>query len=134
MRMITKLAGLAAVVAIGVNCGGGGTESNEPKPGNLTVSLDTPNTDDAAIKLTITGPAALTSITSASPDIRVFQSGTLGVTNTVIITGTIPAGDVLKIGVADKRDVDDYSATVEQVASTTYAIRALTGYELSVDN
>ncbi|HWA16870.1 MAG TPA: hypothetical protein VG817_10580, partial [Gemmatimonadales bacterium] len=118
MRKMTKLAALAVVVAFGVNCGGDDGPTG-PKAGTLTVELETPFTDDAAIKLTITGPEALTSITAANPDIRVFQTGTLGTTNTVIITGTIEAGDILKIGVADTRKHDDYSATVEQVASTT---------------
>jgi hypothetical protein len=133
MRSLSRFLGLAALVAFGANCGGGDDGGPDgPTPGELTIELTTPNTDDGAIKLTISGPEALTSITSDSPDIRVFRTGALGASNTVVITGTLTDGPVLRIGVADTRDDEDYTATVVSVASTGYAVRAVTGYEFAV--
>lgn len=133
MRILTRMLGLVALVAFGANCGGDDGGPSGPTPGELTIELTTPNADDGAIKLTITGPEALTSITAAKPGIRVFQSGTLGTTNTIVITGTIAAGDVVKIGVTDTRDDEEYTATVVSAASTAYAVRPVTGYELTVE-
>ncbi len=133
MRNLTRLALLSAVVAFGVNCGGGGNEPDVPKPGALSVALTTPNIDDAAIKLTLTSPVAPTAIAAASAGLRLFVSGTIGTTTTVVVTGDMTAGPILTLTVPDTRAVGDYSAAVVQVASTTYALRANTGYALSVD-
>lgn len=130
MRRIHQLAALAAAIVFGVNCGGG-SEPDEPKAGNLTVNLTTPNVDDAAIKVTITSPVAPTSITGAG-GAQVFMSGAIGTTTTVIVTGDLTEGALLTLAVPDTRDDDDYSATVVQVASTTYALRPLTGYALDI--
>lgn len=133
MRLITRVAAFAALIAFGVNCGGGGgTENNDPTPGDLTIELTSPNTDDGAIKLTIVSPVAPTAISAASAGIEVFTSGALTTSTTVIVTGDLGAGPLLHITVPDTRDDEDYAATVVQVASTGYAIRANTGYTLEV--
>ena len=133
MRRITRLAALAALVTLGVNCGGGDGDngSDEPTPGNLTIALTSPNSDDGAIKLTIAGPVAPTAIT-ASAGLELFQSGPIGTSTTVIVTGDLAAGPLLTIAVADTRKDEDYSATVVQVASETYALRTNAGYSLAV--
>lgn len=132
MRHMTRLAAFAALIVFGVNCGGGGTENNDPTPGDLTIELTTPNTDDGAIRLIIVSPVAPTAISSASAGVEVFTSGPLSTSTTVIVTGDVGAGALINITVPDTRDDEDYSATVVQVASATYAIRANTGYALEV--
>lgn len=132
MRRISRLTAVVALVAFGVNCGGGGTENNDPTPGDLTIELTTPNGDDAAIKLTITAPVAPTAITAAAAGLQVFRSGPIGTTTTVVITGDMSAGALLHLTVPDTRQDEDYTATVVQVASTTYALRGNTGYALTV--
>lgn len=132
MRHMTRLAAFAALIAFGVNCGGGGTENNDPTPGDLTIELTTPNTNDGAIKLTITSAVAPTAISAAAAGVEVFTSGPLSTTTTVIVTGNLAAGPLLHITVPDTRDDEDYTAAVVQVASTTYAIRGNGGYALEV--
>ena len=107
--------------------------STAPVAGLVNVSLTTPNAgNDAAILLTIAGPAALTSV-SAPAGLRLFaQPAPLGTTNRFALTGTIPAGTILTIGVADVNKASAYTATIQQVATTTYQLRALTGYSLKV--
>ena len=132
MRQITKFVAIAAMVVFGVNCGGG-SEPNDPEPGNLTVALTaTPNNDDAAIKLRIIAPVAPSAITAAA-GLQVFLNGPIGTSTTVVVTGDMTAGPLLTLTVPDTRKADDYSASVLQVASTTYALRGVTGYALTVD-
>ena len=104
-----------------------------PVAGLLTVSLTTPNAGgDGAILLNISGPAALTSV-SAPSGLRLFaQPPPFGTTNRFVLTGTIPAGAILTIGVADVNKATAYTATIQQVATPGYQLRALTGYSLKV--
>jgi hypothetical protein len=130
---MTRLAAFAALILFGVNCGGGGgTENNDPTPGDLTIELTSPNTDDGAIKLIIVSPVTPTAISSAAAGVEIFTSGPLSTSTTVIVTGDLSAGPLLHITVPDTRDDEDYAATVVQVASATYAIRTNTGYALDV--
>lgn len=122
---------LLLVVLIGL---ASGCEHNTaPVAGLVNVSLTTPNAgSDAAILLTITGPAALTSV-SAPATLRLFaQPLPLGTTNRFALTGAIPTGTILTIGVADVNKASAYTATIQQVATSTYQLRPLTGYSLKV--
>lgn len=104
-----------------------------PVAGLINVSLTTPNGgNDAAILLTITGPAALTNV-NAPAGLRLFtQPPPLGTTNRFALTGTIRSGTILTIGVADVNKASAYTATIQQVATAAYQLRALTGYSLKV--
>lgn len=113
-------------------CGGGGSEPNEPLPGVLTVSLTTPNADDAALLLTLTGPAAPSAVTAADPALRVFLAGPPGPATSLVVTGAMTDGAILTLQVPDVRQVKEYTATLVEVASTTYQVRPLTGYRLRV--
>jgi hypothetical protein len=131
MRGTFRVAGLAVLMALSVNCGGG-TEPDDGHAGTLVIELTTPNADDAAIKLTINSPVAPTAISAAEDGLEVFRTGDLGTSTTVIVTGAMAAGPLLKIRVPDTREDEQYSATVVQVASTTYALRSNAGYALAV--
>lgn len=139
MRKLTRYSVLAAAVLFGVNCGGGddGNEPNDPTPGNLTLAYSSPNNDDGALKLTITGPAAPTAITSVDSDNEVFRTG-LGTTTTVIVArslagGAIGEGQILLVAVPDTREADEYSVTVTEAASATFAQRSTAGYTATLD-
>lgn len=131
MRKTTRFAALLAAVAITVNCGGGGTENNDPTPGDLTLTLNTPNSNDGAIRLTITGPDAPTAVTAVGGGVQVFKSA-LGTTMTIIVTGALADGPLLHITVPDTRDDEDYNVAVNEVSSTSYAVVATTGYSVDV--
>jgi len=102
-----------------------------PVAGLLTVSLATPNAGaDGAILFNVSGPQALTSVT-AGPGLRVFAQP-LSTSTRVAVTGTLTSGAVVTIGVADTRNVAQYTATVQVVAARDFQLRSLTGYSLTV--
>ncbi len=107
------------------------SESSGPVAGLLTVSLATPNAGaDGAILFNVSGPQALTSVT-AGPGLRVFAQP-LSTSTRVAVTGTLTSGAVVTIGVADTRNVAQYTATVQVVAARDFQLRSLTGYSLTV--
>ena len=128
-RASTKLV-VAALVATIAACGG----STAPVAGILKVKLvGTPNSGlDGAILLSVTAPT-VPSAATAQGGVRLFGTPT-ATTSTFAVTGTLSAGSVLfTIAVADISKVGQYSATVQQVAaSSTFALRSLTNYSLSV--
>lgn len=132
MRILPRLAALATVIVSGANCRGS-TENNDPTPGDLTISLASPNSDDGAIRLRISGVTTSTPIVAAGSGKEVFLSSTGSTSTRVIVTGAISAGPLLRITVPDTRKDEDYSVVVEEVASTDYAVRPTAGYVLSVE-
>ncbi len=109
------------------------SDGTGPTAGVLKVNLITPNSGgDGAILLTIAGPAALTSASSAN-GLRLFSQPPLGAANRFVLTGILTGGTILTIGVADVTRASAYSATIQQVAMPTYQLRPfLTGYSLTV--
>jgi hypothetical protein len=105
--------------------------SDSPSPGVLKVNLTTPNSGvDGAILLTVNGPGVLL---SAAPGagLRVFTQP-FGTTNHVALTGTLTTGTILTIEVPDVGTASAYTATIQQVATPAYQLRALSGYSLKV--
>jgi len=127
-----KRLGRWLLVALVLGGGAGScSESSGPVAGLLTVSLATPNAGaDGAILFNVSGPQALTSVT-ARPGLRVF-SQPLSTSTRVAVTGTLTSGAVVTIGVADTRNVAQYTATVQVVAAPDFQLRSLTGYSLTV--
>lgn len=120
-----------AILAIG--CGqdkvaGSGT------PGTLSVNLVTPNSgQDGAAVVVLSGPVAPTAVTAGSG--LVLWGGPVQTAQaTVALTGTLNAGTVLTIQVADIALASQYSATLREVAKSdsTVALRDLAGYSLAV--
>lgn len=105
--------------------------SDGPNAGILKVNLTTPNSGaDKAILLTVNGPGTLLSATPRS-GLRLF-SQPFSTTNKVALTGTLTTGTILAIEVPDISKASEYTATIQQVATPTYQLRALTGYSLKV--
>lgn len=131
MKRILGMAALAAVVVVGVSCGGGGP--NNPVAGNLNIRLTSPNSGaDSAIVLTITGPAALTSAT-AGAGLRLFQQPLGGTTTRFALTGRLTTSTtILTIGVTDVNAFGQYSGTIQGLAQPDYQLRPLGGYSLAV--
>jgi hypothetical protein len=122
---------LAGVLLASLECGGSTEPKTGPVPGALVVTLATPNTDDAAILLTVTGPAAPTSVTPQT-GLRLFQGGGLGATSHLVLTGALGNGPILTLQVADVNVASSYHATIQSVASTDYVLRTVAAYSLTV--
>jgi hypothetical protein len=111
---------------------GAGSCLDSTSPGAvLRVTLTTPNARaDGAVLLTVTGPTAVTSVATV-PGLRVFAEP-LSTTNHLAVTGPLPNGLLLTIGVPDAARASEYVATIQDVAATTYQLRSLTGYSLTI--
>jgi hypothetical protein len=115
---------LAAMVTAA--CGG-----SDASPGTLQVSLTSPNTDDGAVMLQVTGdidsvtaPAGLT-LYEATPSATVVRA---------IVTGSIASGgSVLTLHVPDVGKASSYTTQLLQVSARgTYVQRPVGGYTLQV--
>lgn len=123
-----KRALLAVLIALSGAC----EHSTEPVAGLLNVRLTTPNTGgDRAVLVTVTGPAAITSAAAPS-GLRLFAQPPFGTTSKFVVTGTLSAGTILTIGVADVGQASRYVAVALQVATPAYQLRNLNGYSLTV--
>ena len=105
-----------------------------PLAGVLKVVLTTPNSgSDGAAVVILTAPAVPTSVTAAS-GLDLWGGPVATAVDTIALTGTLSAGTILTLQVADVRKFADYSATLREVANSdaTVALRDLTGYSLTV--
>ena len=106
-------------------------EPAKPLPGDLTVTLATPNADGALL-VAVTGPGAVGAVQAAAPG-AVVRTRTQGTTTTVAVFGTLAAGPLLRLSVPDVRQAKAYTATVREAADAQNAPRAsLAGYALTV--
>jgi hypothetical protein len=93
--------------------------------------LATPNpSGDGAVLFTVTGPAALTSVT-ATTGLRVFAQP-LSTATRFAVTGALTSGAIVTIGVADVGKAAQYRAIVEAVAAPNFQLRSPAGYSLTV--
>jgi hypothetical protein len=124
--VLALLGGLAAA-----GCGG----NEGPTAGELEVRLATPNSDDRAVRFLLGGER--TAVTApAGTNYRVFTAPRSGDTVIVVVVapqaGHLAAGALVRLSVPDTRQAASYRTTVQDVAATTYAQRAVTGYALTV--
>jgi hypothetical protein len=131
MKRILGTAVLVSVLAAGLSC----KDSVSTGPGTLHVRLTQPSQNsglDTAIVFTITGPAALTSV-SAPAGMRLFAQSLEGTTTRFALIGRLTGGaTILNIGVVDVAATSQYSGSVEGVARPNYQLRPLGGYALAV--
>jgi hypothetical protein len=115
-----------ALLGLGLGCGGG--DSSGPTAGSLTVSLVTPNSDDGAVLLTLTGPN-LANAQSASSSYRLYWRLVSPGEVRAILVGNLTAGAVLTVDVDDLSKIGQYSGTVVEAASRSDVVRAsMAGY------
>lgn len=128
--MLTAGLALAATLACGVS--DGTIVPTGPTAGTLTVTLTTPNADDGAILLELSGPD-MTQIAAGNASLY-FRHAQDGTTITAVLVGDVEGGPLITFHVPDVDAVSSYSATIQQVADRGNALRgSLTGYSLTVD-
>jgi hypothetical protein len=118
------------VAALLLACTGDGTG---PVAGTLKVNLTTPNSGlDGAAVIVLSGPVAPVNMSSAA-GLTVWGAPVTSAIGKVALTGTLSTGTILTLTVEDVNKVQQYSATLQQVAAASdYRLRQLAGYSLSV--
>lgn len=119
-----------AVAALVLACTG---DSTGPVAGTLKVDLTTPNSGlDGAAIVVLAGPVAPIAVSPAA-GLTVWGGPVTAALAKIALTGTLSTGTILILEVEDVNKVKQYSATLQQVASSSdYSLRSLTGYSLSV--
>lgn len=129
MKMLSRAAVLLACAVLAA-CDAG--EPARPLPGDLLVTLASPNATDGGMVVSITGPDAVGSVRAADPG-NVVRARTQGTTTTVAVFGTLAPGPLVRIAVPDVRQAGSYTATVREAADLESALRpSLAGYTLTV--
>jgi hypothetical protein len=129
MKTVVRAALLLSAVLL---CACDAGEPATPLPGDLILTLATPNAADAAMVVSITGPDAVSAVQAAAPG-AVVRARTQGTTTTVAVFGALAAGPLVRITVPDVRQARRYVATVREAADAQNASRAsLAGYALTV--
>jgi hypothetical protein len=125
--MRATILGLLGLLGVLAACG---DSTGTGSPGTLVVSLESPNTDDGAVAVSVTG----TGLTSAAPvgsSVRVFWRLVSETEIQVIVFGNLTAGPLFSVNVGDVRHPDRYSGDVTQVAARSDALRDdISGYAI----
>lgn len=136
-----RLALMTLTLAAAVACGDKATSPNPPgppppppppPPGSAVVTLATPNSDDGAVVVKLTGPGLSTFATASSG--YIFYSRLAGEQEArVILIGNVTAGPLFTFKPATGASLADYSAIIDQVANRTDALRTTTStYTLTI--
>jgi len=129
VNRLTRMASLA-LAALLVSCGS--HSPTGPQPGTLQVKLQDPNSGDGAILLTLSGPTPVTGVAAGAGD-TLWTTDFSSTVSHVLITGNIANGTVLTFHVPDVGQVQQYLATVNQVASgSDYSLRSVASYVVFV--
>ena len=123
---------LAALTVLLAACGAQGPTSNTPvQPpvaavsGWLTVQLTTPNSNDGAVQIAVSGPG----VDSAKV---VSYDGYASVASSnanLIVTGAVTSGTIARVWVRDLARTSSVQATVVAAAArSSYAMQEMNGY------
>ena len=128
-----RKSGAVVLAALTIACRGN-TNIDGPddtiNPGFMNVTLATPNSNDGALLLTLTGG---TMDSLEAPAGTIFFAATGTNTFRVMVAGTIADGPVVRFWMPDRRNVSQYVATLEQAAvRSTYVQQDIGGYSLSI--
>jgi len=127
--MNARMALAAAVLLAAVACS---DSTTPPTPGVVTLSLVTPNADDGAMALVLTGPG-ITSIASGSGAYAVYWRVVSPMEARVIVVGDLSNGVLATAQVAEANRLTGYHVGILEVATRSDAVRASTaGYAITL--
>ena len=108
-----------------------GPQDPGPTAGTLTLTLSTPNADDGAILLVVTGPD-MTQVEPTDPSLY-FQLAEVDGRITALFVGDVTGGDLLRFHVPDLDALASYIPTIVDLADRDNELRDSAGYELTLD-
>lgn len=127
-RFVTACVAGAVLLA----CGGGDSPTT-PEPGALEVRLTTPNANDRAILVTVTGPEPIQAVSGSVGGALVLHGRLSGSQATIALFGPLASGAVAQVSVADVGRVGAYTVTIVEVADDANQLRtSLAGYSLTI--
>jgi len=127
-RFVAALVAGAALIACG-----GGDGPTAPEPGTLEVRLTTPNADDRAMLVTVTGPEPIQAVSGAVGSALVLHGRVSGSQATIAVFGPVTSGVLARVAVPDVGRVGAYTVTIVEVADDANQLRAsLGGYSLTI--
>src|SRR5262245_47962004 len=130
MNVIRMLLAPVAVVALTVLAGCSGDST--PTPGTVTVSLNSPNADDGAVLVTLTGPGIRDAV-PANSAYKIYWRAVSATELRLLVVGNLSDGTLATVTVDDTRHVDQYQGTLLEAVSRTDAVRAsLSGYSIQI--
>jgi hypothetical protein len=120
---------LALIAGVSLSCGDG-TGTVLPDPGPVTLVLTTPNSNDGAVLLDITGDAGI-ALQAQGYELAATPPGT-GVR--VLVRGDIVGGPIATLIVPDRHKLGRYTvALLQAVARGTYQQLPLAGYVVRLE-
>ncbi|OLE60495.1 MAG: hypothetical protein AUG10_05490 [Gemmatimonadetes bacterium 13_1_20CM_2_70_10] len=123
---------LAAAVVLAAAAACGKDSPTGPTSGVVTLSLVTPNADDGAVTLVLTGPG-IASLDAASSAYAVYWRVVSATEARGIVVGNLSAGVIATASVGDANHVGDYHVEILEVASRSDDVRASTaGYAVTL--
>ena len=123
---------LAAAVVLAAAAACGKDSPTGPTPGVVTLSLVTPNPDDGAVTLVLTGPG-IASLDAASSAYAVYWRVVSATEARGIVVGNLSAGVIATASVGDANHPDAYHVEILEVASRSDDVRASTaGYAVTL--
>ena len=127
--MNARMALAAAVLLAAAACS---DSTTPPTPGVVTLSLVTPNADDGAMALVLTGPG-ITSIASGSGAYAVYWRVVSPTEARVIVVGDLSNGVLATAQIAEANRLSGYHVEILEVATRSDAVRASTaGYAITL--
>jgi len=130
---MTPRAHIALVTALLFAAPACSDSTTPPTPGVIGLSLVTPNADDGAITLVLTGPG-VTSIASGSSAYSVYWRVVSTTEARVIVVGDLSHGVLATAQVAEANRLSGYHVGILEVATRSDAVRAsTTGYAVTVE-
>jgi hypothetical protein len=127
--MNARIALATAVLLAAAACS---DSTTPPPPGVIALSLVTPNADDGAITLALTGPG-ITSIASGSAAYAVYWRVVSPTEARVIVVGDLSNGVMATAQVAEANRLSGYHVGILEVATRSDAVRASTaGYAITL--
>ncbi len=140
MRRISLFAAIAGVSLWALACGDSPAEPDNtdpvPVPGVLTLSLTTPNADDKALLVSVTGAGtgdSLSNVVLANSSYSMYSRNENGRALKAAFFGNLANGALLQFNVPDVNRVASYNVAVVEAADGTNAVRTtFTGYVLTL--
>lgn len=106
-----------------------------PTPGDVPVSLETPDFNDGAILFQVDAAPgeAITGITALCDGCKAFTFSETDARVYAAVTGRLRSGPLVSVSVTDVDAAELFTFTVIQMAGTDRRTRSITGYRLFID-